>query len=143
MKLEDSKRSGLAAVYVIEIADGMVKVGFSGRPKERAAQINNLHRGSALLCCFWMEEDKARRLEESFHRKFKGKPIHATGELYYLDAETAIAMIKKMAKGKAMMEGLEKLDLTFQQTPSQYASWNERVLLGMPVRSKLRRRPAP
>ena len=45
--------------------------------------------------------------------------------------------------GKAMMEGLEKLDLTFQQTPSQYASWNERVLLGMPVRSKLRRRPAP
>src|SRR5262245_42696111 len=88
------ERPGRAAVYVIEISDGLVKIGVTAATRRRAMQIDRLHENSALVCCFWMEETEARRLEQAIHEEFRSKPFHASGEQYYLDAETAIAMIK-------------------------------------------------
>jgi len=44
------------------------------------------------------------------HRKLRKTKVHARGEIYYLDAETAIAVIKAViGKRSAEMVGVERL----------------------------------
>lgn len=128
------ERPGFAAVYVIEIADGLVKIGVTASTRRRALQIDRLHENSALICCFWMEEQKARDLEQAIHGEFMGKPFHASGEKYYLDAETAIAMIKARLGSESEIVGVERFDLTMPPSGSQYASSTHRARTGLVVK---------
>lgn len=97
---------GKTAVYVIELADGIVKIGYSKNPQERIKALLVGHeRPAALICCFWMVDMDAPRIERAIHKKLRATKIHARGEMYYLDAEMAIAMIKA-AIGKRPMEAI-------------------------------------
>ena len=97
---------GKSAVYVIELADGIVKIGRSQNPQERIKDLLVGHeRPAALICCFWMADAEAVKVESKVHKKLRTTDIHARGEMYYLDAETAIAMIKAII-GKRPMEAI-------------------------------------
>jgi hypothetical protein len=137
------KCPGRAAVYVIEIADGLVKIGVTASTRSRAMQIDRLHENSALVCCFWMEETEARRLEKAIHAEFKGKPFHASGEKYYLDAETAIAMIKARLGSESEIVGLERFDLTPEKFDCNYRSSTGMTRDGYVARTGRRKRYSP
>jgi len=97
-------------------------------------QIDRLHENSALVCCFWMEEAEARRLERALHNEFRGKPFHAGDEKYYLDAETAITMIKARLGGQSEIAGIERFDLTKPPIELEYASCTSRARNGFTAR---------
>lgn len=120
-RTDEHERRGFAAVYVIEISDGLVKIGVTATIRIRALAHDRNYKNSALICCFWMEEARARELEKTIHAEFRGKPFHAGGEKYYLDAETAIAMIKPMIGTESEIVGLERFDLTKPPSATEYA----------------------
>ena len=88
------RREGQAAVYIIEIKEGVVKIGHSACPQDR---VRTLQDGQLedikLLWCLWMPLDKAREVEELVHRKLKASPIHLKGEMYYFDVDGAAQII--------------------------------------------------
>jgi Meiotically up-regulated gene 113 len=102
---------GKAAVYVIELAAGIVKIGYSKNP---ASRINDLlgarEQPAALICSFWMDAAIAFKIEQKVHRKLQKTSVHARGEMYYLDAEAAIAIIKAIIGKQQPVEiaGLEQ-----------------------------------
>src|SRR5262245_35060936 len=129
LRQETRDQSGLAAVYILEISDGLVKIGFSEHPERRSLDLDRSYKGSALICCFWLKTEQAKRLEKRIHQKFKSKSFHASGEKYFLDVETAVAMIKQMLKGRNVaITGLESL--TKEENPSKNVSWIVRAQMG-------------
>ena len=86
---------GKSAVYVIELADAIVKIGLSQDPRKRIKGLMTGHeRPAMLVCCFWMASADAAKIERKTHKILRQTSAHAHGEIYYLDAETAISMIK-------------------------------------------------
>jgi hypothetical protein len=57
-----------------------------------------------------MDEFEAGAVEREVHRTLRKTNVHARGEIYYLDAETAIAVIKAVIGNRAAeMVGVERL----------------------------------
>jgi hypothetical protein len=132
----------LAAIYVIELTGGLVKIGVSINPARRENQMFGSTEDAKLICCFWLNEKRARDLEKTIHKQFRQKSFHAKDEIYYLDAETAIAMIKPILK-EAKITGIEQFDLTPQPFNSEYISSTGMAANGGAVRRGRRRRNSP
>jgi hypothetical protein len=111
LNLSERPFPGKSAIYVIELTDGIIKIGRSQNPQERIkSMLVGYEQPPALICCFWMADADAVKIELKIHRKLQATNAHARGEMYYLDAEAAIATIKAII-GKRPVElvGLEQL----------------------------------
>jgi Meiotically up-regulated gene 113 len=138
LRLHKRPFPGKSAVYVIELSPGLIKIGRSQNPQQRIDELmTGREHPAALICCFWMDEAIAKTIERRVHKGLQKTSAHARAEMYYLDVETAIAVIKAtIGKRDAKMVGIERFgpDVrpVFPPRSGQARRWGRRSARGRP-----------
>jgi hypothetical protein len=87
-----------AAVYVMEV-QGVVKIGYSTRPTQRAQALRKeTRREISIAWVTWGQPGDMKKLEAAVHTKLKAGPLHLTGEWYTATALLAARIIRDTAK---------------------------------------------
>jgi hypothetical protein len=79
--------------------DGGCKIGLSRDPARRCKtiQIGNA-RAVKLFWVLQLEKDLARKVERAAHTRLRATEAHSSGEWYWLDAMTAVEVVRSIAR---------------------------------------------
>lgn len=103
MRYMDGCMDNPTAIYVMEAAP-LVKIGFSVSPKGRTGEVQTSNGSIVRLAYYrWLDGPNAKKLEQHFHKQYRGTVSHSHGEWYYMTPGTAIEAIEGMIRRLSML----------------------------------------